>query len=148
MKKFILILLPLILTWISITKANAQTCEPIYGGGENCPNGNLSISKMVLNPATNTFVDNLGLNDGLYSSGSTVSFQVKLTNIGSSTVSKITVKDIFPNYVIFNRGPGTMDFNSKTLTFDVNNLTPNQPQTFNIYASVVNDSQLPSGNKD
>lgn len=117
-------------------------CEPIYGGGENCPATNIAIDKMVFNPQKNVFVDNLGVNDFEYKSGDIVTFQVKVTNTGSTTISTFTVKDVFPNFLLFATGPGTFDTASHTLIFDVTNLTPNQVQTFTITGKVASTDQL------
>ena len=68
------------------------------------------------------FVDNLNMNDPKYSPSSTAVFQITVTNTGSGTISKTTVKDTLPNYVTFVSGPGSFDANSKVLTFEVNNL--------------------------
>ena len=126
-------------------KANASTCQPIYGGGETCVQvGNLSINKTVKNPSTGGFVDNLNINDPKYSPTSTVDFQITVTNTGSGNISSATVKDTLPNYVTFVSGPGSFDANSKVLTFTVNNLGSGQSQTFNVTAKVVDQGALPA----
>lgn len=126
--------------------AFAQTiCQPIYGGGETCATqGNISIDKKVLNPQTNKLVDNLGVNDPKYQSDFLLNFQISLTNTGGTTLNHVEVKDIFPQFTTFNAGPGNFDPNTKTLSFSINNLMPNETRNFIILGRVVSAPQLPS----
>src|SRR3989344_1052804 len=122
MKKFILSLfLSSVLFFAVSVSANADSsCQPIYGGGETCVQvGNVFVNKTVQNPQSNSFVDNLGVNDPKYSPSSNVTFHITVTNNGGNTISKITVKDILPQFVNFVSGPGSFDSNSKTLTFEL-----------------------------
>lgn len=124
--------------------SGTNNCQPIYGGGQTCvQEGNISINKTVQNPQTNAFVDNLGVNDPKYGPGFQVTFQLTVTNTGSTTLSKVTVRDIFPQFVDFASGPGNFDANSKTLTFDLNDLKPGESRTFNLVGRVVSSDKLP-----
>lgn len=121
------------------------SCQPIYGGGQNCITvGRVIINKTVQNPQTNQFVDNLNVNDPKFSPNQTVTFQISLTNTGSTIVPQIVVKDIFPNFVNFVSGPGNFDNNTKTLTFITYNLNPNETRNFTLQGKVVDNNQLPS----
>lgn len=121
------------------------TCTPIYGGGQTCvQTGNVLINKTVANSQTGAFVDNLGVNDPKYSPDSTVTFQLTVTNTGGTALSRITVRDILPQYVNFNAGAGSFDSNTRTLSFDTANLNPNESRTFVISAKVVPANQLPA----
>ena len=148
MKKILLIALATGLMSLSsfVSIANADTsCQPIYGGGETCVQvGNLTVNKTVKNPSTGSFVDNLNMNDPKYSPSSTAVFQITVTNTGSGTISKTTVKDTLPNYVTFVSGPGSFDANSKVLTFEVNNLEAGKSQTFTVQAKVADQGSLPT----
>lgn len=117
-------------------------CEPVYGGGENCPASNIAINKLVLNPQTNQYIDNLGINDYLYKPGDLVTFQIHITNTSNTTLSTATVKDIFPKFLDFSTGPGKFDASSKTLTFSADNLTPNQTQNFIVTGKVASADQI------
>lgn len=121
------------------------SCQPIYGGGQNCiTTGKISINKTVQNPQNGQFVDNLSVNDPKYSPNQTVNFQISVTNTGSSQVPQLIVKDVFPNYVTFSAGPGNFDNNSKTLTFIAYNLNPNETRNFAIQGKIVDTNKLPS----
>lgn len=121
------------------------TCQPIYGGGQTCvQTGNIVINKTVQNPSTGAFVDNLGVNDPKFGPDQTVTFQLTVTNTGGSTLDKVTVKDIFPQFVSFLSGPGSFDTNNKTLTFDVTSLAANETRTFTLTGKVAPSNDLPS----
>lgn len=120
------------------------SCHPIYGGGQTCVNtGSILINKKILNPSDNIFVDNLGVNDPKYAPGFIVNFRLEITNSKDTNVSRIEVKDVFPQYVEFASGPGKFDAKTKTLTFTIDNLTPNATRVFGIVGKVAGINQLP-----
>lgn len=129
-------------------------CQPVYGGGQNCiTTGNVAVNKKVCKPEIKDeckvergdFVDNLGTNDPKFSANQTVTFQVSLTNKGSTTLLQTQVRDIFPGYVNFQSGNGNFDQNTKTLIFTVDNLAPNETRTFTLQGKVVDTANLPEG---
>jgi uncharacterized repeat protein (TIGR01451 family) len=138
----------ILLTIISLAfplKSFADTsCQPIYGGGQTCvTTGNISINKTVMNPQNGSMVDNLSINDPHYQPGSVTTFQIAVTNTGNSNISRINVKDVFPQYITFSSGPGSFDNSSKTLTFEVDNLAVNETRNFTILAKVVDGTLIP-----
>lgn len=126
-------------------KSYADTsCQPIYGGGQSCvTTNNIVVNKTVLNPQTNQFVDNLGINDPKYQPGFTTSFQISVTNTSNSNISRVDVRDIFPQYVGFASGAGSFDPNTNTLSFSLVNLAPNETRTYGIVGRVFNADQIP-----
>ena len=127
-------------------KSHADTsCQPIYGGGQSCitTTNNIVVNKTVLNPQTNQFVDNLSINDPKYQPGFVTAFQISITNTGNSNVSRIDVRDIFPQYVSFGSGAGTFDPNTNTLSFAISDLAPNETRTFGVVGRVFNAAQMP-----
>lgn len=118
-----------------------QPCTPY--GGVGCPTENILINKMVQNPQTSVFVDNLGVNDPKYGPDATVFFQLTISNTGNTVLNKVTVKDIFPEFVTFNAGAGNYDANSKTLTFDLQDLKPGESRAFVITGKVASIDKLP-----
>jgi uncharacterized repeat protein (TIGR01451 family) len=122
----------------------ATTCTPIYGGGQSCVTaGNLVINKKIAKPGTSVFFDNLGSKEA-FSPDQAITFQIVVTNNGGATLPKVTVKDVFPAFVSFVSGPGNFDANSKTLTFELENLAPNESRTFTIGGKIVPATQLPN----
>jgi uncharacterized repeat protein (TIGR01451 family) len=120
------------------------TCQPIYGGGQTCTTTeDLNINKKVLNTQSNQYVDNLGINDTKYYPGNTTTFQISLTNTSKRNIGNIAVKDIFPDYLTYSSGPGSYDSDTKTLTFQVNNLAINETRSYTITGKVVDGTLIP-----
>lgn len=141
MKKQALVsILFLVLTAWMAPKALADgSCQPVYGGGQSCTAGNLTISKDVRNPQTNVFVHDLGISDPHYYAGDLASFQIAVSNNGNATINTVTVKDILPDYLTYDSGSGSYDSFSKTLTWTVTNLQPGQTKTYIVNARVQKD---------
>ncbi|MDP2638307.1 MAG: hypothetical protein Q8P26_04565 [Candidatus Levybacteria bacterium] len=132
------------LTAGSLVSAAEVSCQPIYGGGQSCvTNNNVIVNKTVLNPQTNQFVDNLGVNDPKYKAGFIATFQISVTNSGNANIPQIDIKDVFPQYITFNLGAGNFDPNTNTLSFSVNNLAPNETRRFTILGRVFDAAQIP-----
>jgi hypothetical protein len=144
MKKFLIFILFTISHTLFANFAFADTsCQPIYGGGQSCIiSSSIEIDKKVLNPKTNKFVDNLSINDPKYHPGFILNFKLTITNISNATIDSIDIKDIFPQYVDFNSGPGIFDIKTKTLSFSVNNLKPQESKTFIIMGRIVDMKEL------
>ncbi len=132
-------LLSLTVSGVSLASGN---CQPIYGGGQTCSSTNISINKTVQNPQTGQFVDNLSINDPRFFANQNTTFNLTVTNTGSSNIDRAIVKDILPQYVTFVSGPGSFDQNSKVLSFDINNLPSGQSRTFTVVAKIVADSSI------
>lgn len=129
----------------SVSSHALVTCQPIYGGGQSCVTvGSVVINKLVQNPTTKQFVDNLTLNDPRFQPGQAVTFKIDLTNTSNVTINRITLRDIFPQYVSFVSGAGNFDKNTKTLSFEVINLLPNETRVFTIQGKIVDKAQLTS----
>ena len=146
MKLFISSLLFLTaLAFVFPLKSFADTsCQPMYGGGQSCVTTNyIIVNKTVLNPQTNQFVDNLGISDPRYRPGFITTFHISITNTSNNTISKVDVRDIFPQYISFSYGAGSFDTNTNTLYFSVINLAPNETRTYSIVGRVFNMSQIP-----
>lgn len=146
MKKLLISLLIAGSIFASSSTAFASTnCQPIYGGGQTCiSQGNLVINKMVQNPQSGAFQDNLGFNDPRFNGNQNVTFQIQVTNNGDATLSTVNVTDTLPQYVTFVSGPGSFDANTKILKFTLNNLGAGETRTFTLVAKTVDSSKLPS----
>ncbi len=120
------------------------SCQPIYGGGETCIQvGQVTIAKTVQNPTTGSFVNNLGVNDPKFSPASTVTFHLTVTNTGGTSISKVDVSDIFPQFVDFVSGAGSFDANTKTLSFEVDNLNAGETRIFTVQGKTASADQFP-----
>lgn len=119
------------------------SCQPIYGGGQTCiSEGNMLVDKKVLNPKTNTMVDNLGVDDARFEPASLVTFQINVTNKSNSSIKKVDIKDIFPQHVTFSSGTGNFDPNTKNLTFSIDDLKASETKTFTVVGKVVSADQI------
>lgn len=129
---------------LSPIKASAATsCQPIYGGGLNCiGTGEIAITKKVFDPSKNTFADSLG-DSNPFNPNDSVTFQLIVTNTGQGTLSRVLIKDFLPQVVNFLAGPGNFDQNTKTLSLDVLNLSPNESRPITLSAQIVPNDQLP-----
>lgn len=146
MKLFLVVAFLLtIFSFVTPAKSFADTsCQPIYGGGQSCATtNNLAINKKVLNPQTNQFADNLGINDPKYQPNFITTFQLTVTNTADRDFSNVKIQDIFPQYVLFSSGPGTFDANTKTLTISADNLKAKESRTFTIMGKVVDSASIP-----
>lgn len=120
-------------------------CVPVYGGGVQCPRvGQALINKTVRNPSTGIFVDNLGPSDPKFRPSWLVNFRITVQNTGDQTLNNVKVTDTLPDFVDFTSGPGSFDPNSKTLTFNVTNLTGGASRTFDVAARAVHAAVLPA----
>ena len=130
----------------SAAASAAVSCQPIYGGGQTCVQiGEVRIDKKIENPKTKALEDKLESAKATFTPDQTVTFKIIITNTGSASVAKVTVQDIFPQFVQFLAGPGNFDNNSKVLTFDILNLASNESRDFVLSAKVGSLGQLPIG---
>ena len=128
----------------SVPAQAAVSCQPIYGGGQTCVQiGEVKIDKKIENPKTKVLEDKLDQVKATFAPDQTVTFKIIIKNTGSSNVPKVTVQDIFPQFVQFAAGVGNYDENSKVLTFDILNLAANESRDFVLSAKVGSSSQLP-----
>lgn len=133
--------------------ANADVvCTPNYGGGETCiSKGAISIDKKVRHPnslksGSDSFVDNLYINDSKYQAGDQIIFKLIVTNTGDTTLSSVEVKDTLPSYVTFVSGPGNFDANTKILTYTIKDLKAKESKTNTVVVKVVSEKELPIQN--
>lgn len=108
--------------------------------GNACQPVDLTVNKMVKNPISGVFVENLTANDPSFSPGSDVLFRLTVTNSSGETYHPVTVRDVLPEHLTFVSGPGTYDSASRTLSFTMDNLIAGESRTVEILARVVNVS--------
>lgn len=118
-------------------------CTPSYGNPCN-KSKKIMINKMVQDPKTGDFVDNLGTNDPKFGPEQNVNFRITVTNTGNSHLSEVNVEDTLPSYVTFVSGAGNFDANTKKLFFTISDLKAGEARSFTIVAKTVSASDLPS----
>lgn len=112
-----------------------------YGGGSNP--GIILVDKMVRNPKTGAYVDNLGLVDEKYISDNAVYFKITVQNTGDSVISRVTVVDTLPPYVTYVTG-GSYDSASRNVTFYFDKVAPNEARSTILQVKVVPVKDLPA----
>lgn len=126
-----------------MTKNVYADCEPIYGGGVSCQPSSISITKNVFNPATNAFVHDLGTNDPNFRPGDSVTFQITVTNTGTTNLGSIHITDTLPSLMTFGQGPGVFNAGTNAITFTLSSLPAGQAQTFTFSTLVFDVSRFP-----
>lgn len=132
--------------FVAVPVSADSVCQPIYGGGEQCSNTQWYINKMVLNPSTNVYVDNLTLSDPKFKPGQMVQFRIQVTNTGTATLGVIKVTDTLPNYIDLDtvQGPTSVDKATGKVTFEVNSLNAGQSKEAFISAKVKGAGAFPA----
>jgi len=126
---------------VSTTMVNANGTYGQYGG--EVPQGKVMVDKVVRNPVTGEYVDNLGLNDPKYSAEAAVFFKITVENVGNSTLQVINVVDYLPLYLQYVSG-GTYNAATREVSFTFNNVAPLERRTTILQAKVYSLSQLPA----
>lgn len=115
----------------------AERCETIYGGGQNCVRtGELQIDKEILDPDSNSYVDNLGVESHRFGTAEEVTFKLKVKNVGDDTLRNVKVTDNLPGYLFFVGGSSD--------SYSIDELSPDETVEILVYAQVKAESQLPS----
>lgn len=121
---------------IATKSVSADECGGTYQPA--CQPVDLTVNKMVKNPTSGVFVENLTSNDPTYSVGSDVLFRLTVKNSSGETYNPVSVRDVLPEHLTFVSGPGTYDSASRTLTFTMENLVAGESRTVEILTRVVN----------
>lgn len=142
--KILLVTLFTVLITIFSSKAALARCVEQYGGGETCYEGELRLDKVVKNPSSGIYVDNLYSSDPNFSADQEIWFRLTIKNTGSDDLNDIEVKDKFPNYVLFVSGPGSWDDSNKTLNWKIDHLSPGESKDYEIQGKIVSEGSLPN----
>ena len=126
-------------TLLFVPHISAQTCTTQYGGSTTCTSNTVTINKKVLNPITNTYVENMSSTDTAFTAGaSEVLYSITVTNNSNQTISNVKVSDTLPDPLSFESGPGT--YSGKTLTYIIDSIKSGQSRTDYVLTR-VNTSQ-------
>lgn len=108
------------------------------------PATQLLINKMLQNPQTNQFVDNLSVDQFQFLPGQEVNFRITVKNTSTNTLTNIKVTDTLPAQLTFVSGPLTFDKQSNNFTFMIDKLEAGQSKDIDFKAKVVSAEQLPA----
>jgi len=124
----------------------AKDCHSVYGGGEVCEYGDLSIDKQVLNPQKNAYWDNIDSSDYVFSANQEILFKVTVKNTSDVKIDKILIRDYMTDYLSFvsaDRANWISD--QKKAEWDIDDLQPGESETVYIKFKVLDKDYIPSG---
>src|SRR3989344_2169343 len=113
-------------------------------GEEKPPTPRIMIEKWVWNPASNSFVENLSVNQFLFLPDQDVKFKVEVKNTGDKDLEKVEVTDKLPKEVSFVSGPGSYDKEKHSLTFIIDKLNKGEAKSYELTVKVKKAEDLPS----
>ncbi|HSW88449.1 MAG TPA: hypothetical protein VLG12_04775 [Candidatus Saccharimonadales bacterium] len=122
-------------------------CQSVYGGGQSCGSGNITVQKQVLRPGTsNEYVDSLRYNDTKYQPASPIFFKITITNTTKNTLKNIVVNDTVDTqheFLNFVSAPGSFNNSTKILTYKIPSLVPGQQSTLTMAGKILDAQSLP-----
>jgi uncharacterized repeat protein (TIGR01451 family) len=113
-----------------------------YGGGGTPTD--LTINKVVKNPISNVYVENLGSTDPTFSPGSTVTFRLVIKNGSGETMNPVTVTDQLPDYLSFVSAnvPSSTNKGGNSVTFTLDNMIAGESRTIEVSVKVADKSSF------
>jgi len=107
--------------------------------GTITPPANLTINKLVKNPLTGVYVENLTTNGPTYSPGTSLTFRLVVRNDSGETMSPVTIVDQLPSYHTFLSAtiPATYDKGTNTVTMTITNLIAGDQATIDLVVKVA-----------
>lgn len=135
--KYIAIALAAFLSILAFaTPVAASGCTDSYGNSTNCTPKDLNLDKTVLNPITNTYVDNLSATQTTFAVGDEIHFKIVIKNNSGETFAPVRARDVLPEFLDFVSGPGTYTAIGRHLDFQIDTLPAGTSQTFEVVAKV------------
>lgn len=131
--------------------ANAKECRTIYGGGEVCETGDLSLDKKVFNPKANEYWDNIDSKDYVFAEGEEVKFSLRIKNISNIKVDSASINDDFDRlddymvYVSSDKGDYRAAVTDYKVKFAFGGLNPGEEVTVYFVSRFKNAGELPVG---
>jgi hypothetical protein len=131
--------------------ANAKECRTVYGGGEVCETGDLSLDKKVFNPEANAYWDNIDSKDFVFAPGQEVKFSLRIKNISKIKIDSARINDDFDrldDYMVFvssDKGDYRAEVTDHKVKFDFGGLEPGEEVTVYFVARFKNSDELPAG---
>ena len=131
--------------------ASAEECHTVYGGGEVCETGELSLDKKVLNPETGEYWDNIGSQEYTFSPNEEITFKLKVKNISDVEVDNVHINDYFAEledyliYVSSEEGDYRPVENDGKIKFDLGDLDEDETITVYFTSKVKAADEIPVG---
>jgi uncharacterized repeat protein (TIGR01451 family) len=133
-----------LLSFVPMTSVSADSYGT-YGGGSTPTD--LLINKLVKNPISNVFVENLGSTDPTFSPGSNATFRLVIKNGSGETMNPVTVVDQLPSYLTFVSAtvPVTYDKGLNKVIITLNDIIAGDTRTIDLVVAVAPKASFPKG---
>ncbi|MCX7996636.1 MAG: DUF11 domain-containing protein [Patescibacteria group bacterium] len=124
-----------------------------YGQQPTQPEQRILVDKQVATPGSATgsagetagvYRDNLPLSYERYQPGQEVVFRIIVRNISNVTVQNVVVRDTIPSYAEPMVGPGIYDAATRTVTYTISQLQPNEENVQYVKMKIFAQSRLPA----
>ncbi|MCX6782992.1 MAG: hypothetical protein NTZ20_03295 [Candidatus Levybacteria bacterium] len=144
MKNTLIFFLAITMLSLFTTSAEAQCHKKIYIVGEKCTGSDVSINTTVLNPMTNSYVDNILEKDANFQANQEISYQISITNKAYTSINQVMIKNTLPPLVNFIDGSGEYNSVSRTLTTQIGTMNIGETKKIIITAKIAESNQLPA----
>lgn len=136
---------------LAINVADARECHTIYGGGEVCENGDMSLDKKIWNPETNEYWDNIAADSYTFSPEQEVKFRLRIKNITDVETDGVRLVDDFArlvDYMFYLGADGKeypVEFKDNELKFIFDDVAADEEITVYFTARFKGKDELPVG---
>jgi len=130
---------------------SAEECHTVYGGGEVCESGELSLDKKVYNPETEEYWDNIDSEDYSFAPDEEVKFSLRVKNISDVRVDNVRINDDFDRlddylvYVSSEDGDYRAEVTDYKVKFAFGGLNPDEEATVYFVSKVKAADLIPVG---
>jgi len=136
---------------LAINIANAKECHTVYGGGEVCETGDITLDKKVFNPEANEYWDNIAASSYTFSPDQEVQFSLHIKNISDIKINSVRLDDDFArlfDYMIYvgsDNGDYRGEATENQIKFEFDDLEVDEAVTVYFTARFKAEGELPLG---
>lgn len=136
---------------LAVNIANAKECHTVYGGGEVCETGDITLDKKVFNPKADEYWDNIAASSYTFSPDQEVKFSLHIKNISDVRIDKVRLDDDFARlfdymvYVTSDQGDYRGEATENQIKFEFDGLDPDEALTVYFTARFKAEGELPVG---
>ena len=136
---------------LAVNVASAKECRTVYGGGEVCETGDISLDKKVFNPKADQYWDNIAASSYTFSPEQEVKFSLRIKNITDIKVDKVRLDDDFVRlidymtYVGADKSDYEVNFVDNVIKFKFGDLAAGEEVTVYFTARFKAEGELPVG---
>lgn len=147
MKK-IFALLAIVFSFLLLTVSVSAGCGGQYESP--CQSYSIIVDKMVGKPGTANdatvyqYVDNLTVSDPRFKPDQVVFFKIKVKNTSTIKLVGMQVKDTVPSYLEPIEGPGTLNTNDRTISWNAGDFNVDEEKIFYLKMKVLPLANLPA----